>query len=77
MYYTMADVSECVWWIDVTAFGRPLVPPPTERRPPPNFVERPPFSFDQFGRPIFAPPATGPPPVWEPRYFVRLSVSFH
>ena len=61
--------TELVLCVGLAAFGRPLGPPPPERRPPPsNFVERPPFGFDQFGRPVFAPPVCGPPPGWEQRY---------
>jgi len=64
MIATLVSMFLCV---DLVAFGRPLAPPPPERRPPPNFVERPPFGFDQFGRPLFTPPASAPPPMWEPR----------
>jgi len=74
IFVSLYQLLSVLCLLNLTAFGRPLGPPPPERRPPPNFVERPPYNFDQFGRPIFAPPASGPPPVWEQRYVTDLPV---
>jgi len=70
LYPTGARIRIGTCLMCAAAFGRPMGPPPPERRPPPGF-ERPPFAFDQFGRPMFSAPTGVPPPMWEPRYVVR------